>query len=429
MNITLFLKKLVFSFVVLTLVVAPACYASSSKPSKSSSKQEYVNVNDYNIFGDGKTDCTASIEALLNSSVIRTFYFPSGTYIIDSKVHIPSNTTIIGDSDATVFLAKKGTPRGAMVFIVHEAEEVYFKNICISGNITVNYENMDSSGGITLLDIWYSERVTIESCSFIDNVNAAVRDIGSNYITVNNCHFSNTDCGFITLGNYDTHDLIITNNSFNGHQSSEPISLYANGTHTNVLIENNTISNKTFGGGILVDGKQPSTDITIRNNTITACAVGMHITNVSSLKIQNNHVSNTTRGSGIKLDDCNNAVLDNNSCSNIQHDGMRINNCQNITITNFTATDCGLESEGCFSIRMIGDQNRNISLSDSKLEYNYTENRVGLCIACDTQLTMNNVEFKNSYIWLTKDTSNLSLNVPSSVNVLDQGQSNQITRY
>ncbi|MBQ7148654.1 MAG: right-handed parallel beta-helix repeat-containing protein [Pseudobutyrivibrio sp.] len=388
-----------------------------------------ISVRDFGAIGDGVTDDTTALTNAFNNGSGKTVYFPSGTYVISSAVRVRSDTHVYGDGSTSIIIAKEGTKRGATMLKLDKNPNVVFDNICISGNSSVNYENMDSQDGIHLLDIWNSENITIKNCYFIDNIYAAIRDINTSNITVENCIFQNVDCGFGTLGSNDVHDIIVRNCIFDGHRSSEPVTLFANASHYNVLIENNRMSNKLLGCGILVAGKKPNNNIRIINNNIDSCATGIKVVNSTNVQVLNNSVSNSTSGGGIRIYNCTDTILDNNSCYNIQQDGLDVKDCTNLTISNLVTTNCGQVNGNFFNIRFRGDQNSNISFTDSSIEYNNTNSKIGLCFSCNTDISMNNIDYDNATIWLTKDSSNISLIAPSSVVVKNQGQANEITRY
>ncbi len=377
--------------------------------------------------GDGVTDDTAAIKEALKSCPNGEVYFPSGAYVISSSIRIPSNVTIIGEGENSVIIAAPGTSRGATMLKLDKASNVVIKNICISGNSSVNYENMDAKDGIHMLEIWNSDNVTVDSCSFIDNIYAGIRDVGSNNITINNCFFVNIDCGFVTLGSASNiHDLTITNNTFDGHKASEPISLYATSSHSNILIENNTMSNKTGGCGILIPGFMPNNNIIIRNNTLNNIASGMRIQNSSNVQVLHNSVSNTTGGCGIKFISCNNVIVDDNNCSNIRQDGLLVTDCSYITINNLTTTNCGRDNINYFNVRFNGEKNSNISFNNSSIEY--SDSKIGICFDCETDIEMDNVEYKNATIWMTKRCVDTTISVPNTITVKDQGSENSIIR-
>ena len=62
--------------------------------------RDTVSVKDFGAVGDGVTDDSAAIQAAVTA--FRTVHIPSGTYVVTSQITVPSNTTIILDTDATI---------------------------------------------------------------------------------------------------------------------------------------------------------------------------------------------------------------------------------------------------------------------------------------------------------------------------------------
>lgn len=64
-------------------------------------------VLDHPVFGDGATDDTNSINAILTQYAgCKVIYFPSGTYIVSSTIFVPRGTRLVGDAYASVVSAK-----------------------------------------------------------------------------------------------------------------------------------------------------------------------------------------------------------------------------------------------------------------------------------------------------------------------------------
>lgn len=388
-----------------------------------------ASVRDFGAVGDGITDDADAIQKAIDNCPNGELYFPTGTYVISHAIRIRPNIHIAGDSSNSIIIAKEGTKRGATMLRIDKASNVQLENICISGNSSVNYENMDDLGGISQLDLSNSDNISIKNCYFIDNIYAAIRDVNTHNVVVENCKFLNVDCGFITLGNYNVHDIIVRDSVFDGHNKSEPVSLMANGSHDNILIENNQMLNKTSGCGVYVFGQQPCHNIKIINNVIDSCSTGIKVLNTTNVQVLHNSISNLTGGAGIRIYNCTDAVLDDNTCYNIPQDGLDVKDCTNLTITNLTTTNCGQGNNDFVNVRFRGEKNNNISFSDSSIEYNNTNSKIGLIFSCETDIDMNNIDYENASIWLQKNSSNISLIAPSAVKVRDQGQANEILKY
>jgi glucan 1,3-beta-glucosidase len=59
------------------------------------------NVAGLPVRGDGTSDDTANINAVLAQSIGKVVYFPAGTYIVTDTVYIPPGSRIFGDAYAS----------------------------------------------------------------------------------------------------------------------------------------------------------------------------------------------------------------------------------------------------------------------------------------------------------------------------------------
>jgi glucan 1,3-beta-glucosidase len=70
---------------------------------------QFVNVKAVNglpVLGDGATDDTANINAILQQSAgCAIVYFPAGTYIVTGTILVPKGSIIFGDAFASVISA------------------------------------------------------------------------------------------------------------------------------------------------------------------------------------------------------------------------------------------------------------------------------------------------------------------------------------
>jgi glucan 1,3-beta-glucosidase len=73
------------------------------------SVSQFVNIKTVSgvpVYGDGVTDDTANINAiLLQYAGCKLIYFPAGTYIVTNTIHVPSGSRIFGDAYGTVISA------------------------------------------------------------------------------------------------------------------------------------------------------------------------------------------------------------------------------------------------------------------------------------------------------------------------------------
>lgn len=317
-----------------------------------------VDLYQYGAYGDGKTDDTNYIKSAFNSGV-QIIHASEGNYLMSSGILLPSNISFIGsNSDNTTFIACEGYASGTEMFKVDNKENITLKNIGISGNSEVNVRGDDYNGtdGIHLLDLWGSRDINVENCNFKDNIYTAIRLFGGTNITVNNSTFTNVDCGVISLGSDGVQSLNITNNMFNGHEYSEPISLYTDSaSYSDIIISGNTMANKIHGNGILFKSGNEFRNVTISNNTIENCATGINLTGLEDSEITNNNIKSTTSGSGVLLVNCNNVLVENLNLDNSYQNGLYLENCTNTNIMNVNINEFGFQNENFHGINLKGN--------------------------------------------------------------------------
>jgi glucan 1,3-beta-glucosidase len=63
-------------------------------------------VSGYPVYGDGATDDTANINAILSQYAgCKILYFPAGTYIVTNTINVPKGSIIYGDAFGTAISA------------------------------------------------------------------------------------------------------------------------------------------------------------------------------------------------------------------------------------------------------------------------------------------------------------------------------------
>ena len=72
--------------------------------------REVVSVKDFGAVGDGVADDTAAIQAALTalSGTRKYVFLPSGTYLVSSRLTVPTKTGLISDRSATIYAASSG---------------------------------------------------------------------------------------------------------------------------------------------------------------------------------------------------------------------------------------------------------------------------------------------------------------------------------
>ena len=59
---------------------------------------DVVNIQKYGAKGDGMSDDTAAMQAMLNENVGRVVFVPYGVYVLHDTLHIPIGTTLVGEA-------------------------------------------------------------------------------------------------------------------------------------------------------------------------------------------------------------------------------------------------------------------------------------------------------------------------------------------
>ena len=182
--------------------------------------QSGVDVTKYGVVGDGTTDNTQKLQALISSSPNGTvFYFPAGTYLVSNTIHFSQGYFgIVGDLDpdgSAASILKSNTP-----------------------NVTVADATGDKSFQISNMEFWASNQGGIGFYSQIASVS-----------TIENSAFK----GYIGLYNDMPFEVALRNDEFLGDGGN-------NGSHIGYLANLSTeslIENSDFSGwdeGVRVSG-------------------------------------------------------------------------------------------------------------------------------------------------------------------------------
>lgn len=400
----LFLNKNIYTIVV---------HAETQNGIVSGNSLEY-----YGAKGDGVSDDTIAINNALSACAGSTLYIPSGTYMISGQISIPSNTRIIGTSDNSIFMAVERMPVGSDLFIIRNARNISIQNISISGNILKNSRQNGHSDkdGIHLLDIWNSSSIDIKGCNFLDNVYAAIRLIQTNSsINVDKCNFINIDCGIAALGDGNIDQLTVSNSLFDGHENSEPITLYGSNTskYTNINILYNTMKNKTYGTSICF-ARGTFNNLSIIGNKLYDNAVGIYISNATNVDIGDNIIDfsgliNKTGGAGIAIVNCSSISIHDNNISKIRQQGLLLRDCSSTTVTNNKITDCGYLTNDYHALDLRGKCTDMIILGNSFTRNDLSLSDCFLAVNCSGSLKIIDNKFVNCKINIYGDTSDLTV--------------------
>lgn len=261
----------------------------------------YVNVNSNGIANDG-TDVSIDLQALIDEYPNgATFYFASGTYTF-KDIELKSNTTILGDTD-TNFVVEDDSI--CQQFIIDNKSNIEIKN-CNFRNGTTNEQNLiggATANQKTCIFLEDASNIKILNCKFnIISGCAFIYGIDTEYMTIENCKFSNSAYSMIAKISNCKHwyinrnsfenlytgstgnsyaissgvldyisdsgfaeDIHITNNVFRNHKKWETIDSHGGRDY---YIENNQFY-ECYQAIAIFDDERPNRRFDMRNINIT----------------------------------------------------------------------------------------------------------------------------------------------------------------
>lgn len=166
---------------------------------------KYVNVNSYNIYGDGTTDNSDRLQEIIDNLSNVILYFPAGNYLFTKTVFLKSNVIINGDvsaikiknttftfqpnTDNTSFFNTSDTWQNAKISnirfysdaynVSEDRNEIYNKSSYLEDNVwkeTISKNNI----------ICFDGSINASNCSF-EGFHIAIN--GLDYSVINDCDF------------------------------------------------------------------------------------------------------------------------------------------------------------------------------------------------------------------------------------------------
>lgn len=168
----------------------------------------FLNAKLYGAKGDGVTDDTAVLQALLDSG--EPVYIPSGTYIISDSLKATKNNIIVGDREGA-YIVSKSTDNSKYILGIGSRCAVY--NLSLSFSDTVDVSSANDSNmfvGLALIGEPYAlERTGIYNV-IIRHVGTGISDRFSPGFSVSYNDIEITDFSFcgMYLGDGSTGDLL-----------------------------------------------------------------------------------------------------------------------------------------------------------------------------------------------------------------------------
>lgn len=121
----------------------------------------YISVLYFGARGDGEFDNSAAIQLAVNTVRNGVIYFPRGVYLVGEDINIPSETHIVGGTNAVVKRIGNRLDKYA-IFNIENEENVTVENLAIEGE---RYEHESTTGQHGMgVNIANSRRVTIRNC-------------------------------------------------------------------------------------------------------------------------------------------------------------------------------------------------------------------------------------------------------------------------
>lgn len=256
----------------------------------------------------------ANIQAALTSATNSSLYFPAGTYVIESRLNIPSNIKIIGEGqEKTKLILSSSFLSNFEMLTSTSGTNISIENLTIDGNnnptrlrplLTLDVCNNIKITNVTVknnshigIELGGCENVLIQNSRF-ENCgrlppnaistpaiwcDSSPENVRPKRITIDNCYFVNNNW---SGAYFMPDDGKFTNNfCFNNGEST----LFSSYTATNVLIEGNHINGTTrrhiSGSGLELGGQ----NYIIKNNIIQNCASdGISLTDIKNSIIEGN---------------------------------------------------------------------------------------------------------------------------------------------
>lgn len=336
-------------------------------PDKASAEEITYKVTDHYVTGDGSTDDTYAINALLDKAAtladgdVLVLEFPAGRYNVTNWLHIYSNTTLKLDKDAEIYRADISAP-----IIMNVGSNGTKQKTSASGGGYKLSQNIKIIGGTfnggniskalnsgNVINISHAQNVLFDGVTVKNSYGAHLIELsGVKNATIRNCSFS----GFRPKKATRKIEEKALNNT--GYAAKECIQLdytysdpktvsmnwcpgyYSDKTPCkDILIEKNTFTNYPRGVGNHHGresfSKLYTKNVTIRNNTFKNMYVKapngktlyenvIYLHSFRNAVVENNTITNA--GTGICLSYDTNSKVRNNKITNVKSCGIIASN-------------------------------------------------------------------------------------------------------
>ncbi len=168
------------------------------------------NILDYGADPTGTNDSTTAIN---NALAVGSVYAPTGTYLVNGALLIPSGRTVCGDGASTVFKQTEIASNWTRTFSVIGKQDVILRDVTVDGN--GHSANMVS--GEQRHNIWIEDsvRVTVRNVHSVaaqgDGCAVYSSATGSSeYVVIDRCYFTDRGRASVSVLGYGASNVVIS---------------------------------------------------------------------------------------------------------------------------------------------------------------------------------------------------------------------------
>lgn len=258
-----------------------------------------IYLNHFNPDKTGEVPCSNIIQQaldLMKKFNIANLYIDNGTYLIDKRIYIYSDSNVIMSENTKLLRGHaggffdNGNPSAEVGNYDGES------NISIiGGTLDNNYENISEfpTKQVNMIALRHGNNINIRNVSFVNSITVHCIDVnGTKNLKIENCTFE----GYINLSNADMKEAI--------QLSEYVVGGIDGGLFDGTPTQNVTISNCTFkesdilgGFNVCIGNHLTANDtfnnnINISNNAFRNCKIGIRVWKWKNTNISNNRFDN-----------------------------------------------------------------------------------------------------------------------------------------